>query len=98
MVDYSRVRFYSEVQKGTAAYVEGVGMSRGIGRLEGMVGDKSRGTVVGMKDTVVGIDEMVDVEVLDCVGLGNSCATLPFVLSALSSMWRTCSRAPLRSF
>ena len=45
-------------------------MSRGIGRLEGMVGDKSRGTVVGMKDTVTGIDEMVDVEVLDCVGWG----------------------------
>ena len=38
-------------------------MSRGIGRLEGMVGDMSRGTVVG-------IDEMVDVEVLDCVGWG----------------------------
>ena len=45
-------------------------MSRGIGRLEGMVGDMSRGTVVGMKGTVAGIDEMVDVEVLDCVGWG----------------------------
>ena len=47
-----------------------MGMSRSIGRLEGMVRDKSRGTVVGMKDTVAGIDEMVDVEVLDCVGWG----------------------------
>ena len=39
-------------------------MSRGIG----MVGDGSRETVVGMKDAVAGIDEIVDVEVLDCEG------------------------------
>ena len=45
-------------------------MSRGIGRLEGMAGDKCRGTVVGKKGTVAGIDEMVDVEVLDYVGWG----------------------------
>ena len=43
-------------------------MSRGIGRLEGVVGDKSRGTVVGMKGTVVDIGEMVGVGMSDCVG------------------------------
>ena len=64
IVDYSRVRSYSRVQKGSAAWMEGVGFSRGIGRLE----DKSRRILVGMKDTVAGIDKMVDVEVLDCVG------------------------------
>ena len=45
-----------------------MGMSRGIGKLEGKVGDKSRGTVVGMKDIVADIGEMVGVGMLDCVG------------------------------
>ena len=40
-----------------------MGMSRSIGRLEGMVGNKSRGTVVGMKDIVA-----VGVGMWDCAG------------------------------
>ena len=63
IVGYFRIRSYSNVQKGTAAQVEEVGMSRGIDGLEVTVGDKSR-------ETVVGIDEIVDVQVSNCEGWG----------------------------
>ena len=36
-------------------------MTRGNGRSEGMVGDKSRNIVVGTRDTVAGIGKIVGV-------------------------------------
>ena len=37
-----------------------------VGRLEGMVGERIRKIVVGMKDSVTDIGEIVGVDVLDC--------------------------------
>ena len=46
------------------------------------MGDRSRETVVGMKDTVAGINEIVDMELLDCEGWGLlvQLPLLPFLL------------------